>query len=201
MNNELLIIFVQNPIPGKVKKSIAKSIGEENALAVHKELLRQAEATASQLENIDVAVFYDDYIEDNDLFDINRYQKFAQSGIDLGQRMYDAFKQSFSNRYFRVVLIGSDCYELTATTISEAFDLLKKNDVVLGPAKNGAYYLIGMRRLIPALFKDKSWDSKDVFLDTLLDIKEQGYSYQLLPTLTLIDAVEDMGEEWDKLLI
>lgn len=200
MVNEILLIFVKNPVKGTVKTRLAKTIGDEGALKIYEALLRRTRAVANEIENIDKAIFYSDIIEDDDLFDKHDYQKFAQTGNDLGERMYDAFKQSFSNRYFRVVLIGSDCYTITPEIIQQAFRALREKDVVIGPAEDGGYYLIGMRRLIPKFFRDKAWSTSDVFLDTLLDVKEEGYSYEILPTLSDIDREEDLPKELRKLL-
>jgi len=76
--------------------------------------------------------------------------------------------------------------------IKEAFAVLENNDVVIGPSRNGTYYLLGMRKFLPTLFEDKNWDYQDVLMDTLLDLKKMKASYYLLKTLCAIEKQEDL---------
>jgi rSAM/selenodomain-associated transferase 1 len=191
MNKDLLIIFVRNPILGKVKTRLAATVGPEKALAVYRELLDRTRAVTINL-NCDKALFYDGYIPAVDNWDSSVFAKHIQTGNILGERMQQAFQTGFANQYNRICIIGSDCYELTTKIIQQAFRALEKNEVVIGPSADGGYYLLGMTKPLPFLFIDKSWSTDSVLRQTLLDIKERGLSVALLPTLTDVDEEKDL---------
>ena len=104
------------------------------------------------------------------------------------------FEIAFERDYKRVVIIGSDCKDLSNETIRQAYEELKKNDVVIGPAKDGGYYLLGMNSFYPELFENKQWSTENVMLDTILDVKKLGLKYSLLQPLSDVDYKEDLGE-------
>lgn len=93
--------------------------------------------------------------------------------------------------YEKVAIIGSDCFELTKAIIEEAFALLKNKDVVIGPAKDGGYYLLGMKKLIEPVFENKQWSTESVFNETINDLTENSFSFASLPVLTDVDTEED----------
>ena len=97
-----------------------------------------------------------------------------------------------SGAHRKVVVIGSDCFDITPKIIKQAFDVLPQNNFVIGPTHDGGYYLLGMTALHTTLFKNKKWSSEDVFHDTLIDIRNMNGSYKLLPELTDIDTEEDL---------
>ena len=99
---------------------------------------------------------------------------------------------SFHEEYQQVIIIGSDCFEINAGIIDYAFKALITNDVVLGPASDGGYYLLGMKRLHKSLFHNKRWSGKDVLLDTVIDLKTEGLTYELLDTLSDVDVASDL---------
>lgn len=186
-----IIIFVRNPVSGKVKTRLAKQLGDEVALSIYKTLLNH---THSVLTNItaDRFVFYADYINDNDLWENNLYHKHLQSGNDLGERMKNAFEFLFNKNYNKVVIIGSDCVELSTAIIEEALTQLETTKIVIGPANDGGYYLLGMNAFYPTAFNNKQWSTETVFKDTINDIKLTGCSYYTLPKLSDVDTAEDL---------
>lgn len=188
---DLIIIFVKNPVAGQVKTRLAKSIGNERALKVYLDLLEHTRQTTYALP-CSKAVFYSQEVVDLDVFEPSQFLKYEQEGGDLGERMLNAFQLAFHREYNKVVLIGSDCYELNAGHLREAFDALENNEVVLGPAKDGGYYLIGMQQMHQKLFVDKPWSTSDLLLDTILELKKEGASYRMLDTLSDIDTEEDL---------
>jgi rSAM/selenodomain-associated transferase 1 len=121
----LLIIFVKNPVPGKVKTRLAKTLGEEKAFKIYQQLLQHTHKVTQKLA-MDKAVFYSDAVDQEDIWNSNEFQKFVQEGSDLGKRMLNAFKTGFRNGYRKIVIIGSDTFEITAKIINEAFDALPK---------------------------------------------------------------------------
>jgi rSAM/selenodomain-associated transferase 1 len=189
MSKNLLIIFTRNPELGKVKTRLAKTIGNENALTIYKTLLVRTAKTVRKV-NCDKAVYYSVKIRDNDIWDASIFQKYLQQGEDLGVRMLNAFKDAFNANYNKVVIIGSDLYNLTPRHINEAFERLHKHDIIIGPAHDGGYYLLGMKSLYSQVFKNKDWGTSSVFKDTLNDLQDQ--SIQFLETLNDIDVYDDL---------
>jgi uncharacterized protein len=187
-----LIIFVKNPVLGKVKTRLADALGEENALLIYQKLLQHTCLITSNL-SVNKYVFYLEYINHNDLWKDEIYEKELQHGNDLGERMKNAFELLFQRGYKEIAIIGSDCYELTEEIIINAFDELKKKDVVIGPAKDGGYYLLGMNVFIPQLFAGKSWSTNNVFRETLAEIKLFKYSIYQLPLLSDVDIPADVS--------
>jgi len=192
VQNNLLMVFAKNPELGKVKTRLAKTVGDKKALEVYLKLLEHTYSIADKTF-ADKAVFYSNRIEEFDILDYYKFPKFLQKGNDLGERMDRAFGEAFAQHYQKVVIIGSDCYELNEEIIEDAFKLLNDHNVVLGPALDGGYYLLGMDRHYSHLFRDKKWSTSDVLLDTILDVKKLKLSYTLLPTLSDVDEEKDLG--------
>ncbi|MEN8886394.1 MAG: TIGR04282 family arsenosugar biosynthesis glycosyltransferase [Winogradskyella sp.] len=189
MHKNLLLIFTRNPELGKVKTRLAKKSGSETALEIYKFLLKKTRDESCKV-NADKAIYYSVKIRDNDIWDAKIYQKFKQQGDDLGQRMYNAFEKGFKLRYDKVLIIGSDLYDLSSKNIDYAFRTLDKHDVVVGPAKDGGYYLLGMNSLHTSVFYNKEWGTSTVLKDTLANLKNQ--KVKLLQTKNDIDLYEDI---------
>lgn len=197
MNREnLLIIFARNPVLGKVKTRLAREIGDERALEVYLKLLEHTHKVADEAD-CEKRVYYTESLDEFGLLDYFKFDKRLQEGENLGERMHNAMKSGFDEGYKNVVIIGSDCIELNAAKIDDAFEALSIVECVLGPASDGGYYLIGLRHMRDFLFQDKSWSSSDVLLDTLLDLQNARMSYQLLPTLNDIDTKRDLDQMRD----
>ncbi len=191
MTETLLIIFVKNPALGKVKTRLAATVGEHKALEIYRQLLQHTHDIALPLASTKI-VYYTPEIQQGDLWEENHFQKALQSEGDLGIRMMQAFQNGFAQGYQRICLIGSDCYQLTTAMLEEAFQKLMDQDVVLGPAQDGGYYLIGMRQLQVSLFKDKAWSTSSVLDQTLAAIKNADLRYALLTELIDVDEEEDL---------
>lgn len=185
---EALIIFVRNPELGKVKTRLAAGIGNEKALRVYEHLLLHTRKIAEEV-SVTKFIFYADYINDSDLW--NSFEKCLQTGDGLGDRMNTAFDYLFSEGFTNVCIVGSDCYELTSDIIKQAFEQLKTNDVVIGPVLDGGYYLLGMNKMIPQLFINKTWSTDTVFSDTLEDAAKLNFTVHQLPMLSDIDNEND----------
>ena len=188
-NNRLLLIFTRNPEIGKTKTRLAKTVGNETALEIYKFLLQKTRDISSKVTS-DKAVYYSLKIRSNDIWDETMYQKHKQVGEDLGIRMLNAFKNSFDAGYQKVLIIGSDLYDLTPEIIETAFNKLDTNDVVIGPAEDGGYYLLGMNSIHTAIFKNKNWGTETVRRDTLTDLKDK--KVHLLQELNDVDVFEDI---------
>lgn len=188
-NNKLLLIFTRNPELGKVKTRLAKTVGDETALKIYIFLLQKTHEVSLKVSS-DKAIYYSVKIRENDIWDTNSYQKHLQMGYDLGSRMQHAFQQSFKDSYQKVVIIGSDLYDLTPEIIENSFIQLDTSDLVLGPAKDGGYYLLGMKKLHPSVFQNKEWGTATVLKETLEDLKDKKVS--LLEELNDVDVYEDI---------
>jgi len=199
MFENLLIIFAKRPEAGKVKTRLAASVGDEKALEIYLKLLQHTHNVADKVA-ADKAVFYSDKIHDFDLLDYFKFPKAVQTGDDLGERMKNALALGFRKAYNKVILIGSDCITITPEIIEEAFFQLDENDVVIGPAEDGGYYLIGMKKKCDTIFEDKVWSTSDVLLDTVLDLKKLNLKYHLLETLNDVDEEKDLTDELREML-
>ncbi|MAN60102.1 MAG: glycosyltransferase [Flavobacteriaceae bacterium] len=161
-----LIIFTRNPELGKVKTRLAATLGDQAALDIYTFLLRHTVAITKNVK-ADAFVFYSEAIREDDLWPSEIFNKKLQHGTNLGERMKNAFNAIFNLGYQSAVIIGSDLFDLNTSEIDEAFTMLRDNDVVIGPAQDGGYYLLGLKKTIPALFKDKEWGTDTVLKDTL----------------------------------
>ncbi len=191
---EILIIFVKNPIPGKVKSRLASSIGVAGALSVYKKLLSKTKQTVLKLE-IPRRICYSDFIDYNDQWPNHIFQKRLQEGQDLGARMHHAIQEAWQEDCGKICLIGSDIYELSAEIIHDAFELLDNADVVIGPSVDGGYYLIGMKIPIKEVLENKNWGTSSVLQETIDELKKMGKTYALLTPLNDIDELEDIKDE------
>ena len=190
MNKNLLLIFTRNPELGKAKTRLAKKVGDETALEIYKFLLERTRNISSEVKTADKAVYYSVKIRENDIWNPEVFQKHQQFGEDLGIRIKNAFKNGFDAGYKKVLIIGSDLYDLSSKNIEKAFHELDTNDVVIGPAVDGGYYLLGMNSLEEKVFKNKDWGTETVRKDTLADLKNK--KVKLLEFKNDIDVYEDI---------
>lgn len=187
----LLMIFTRNPELGKCKTRLAATIGNQNALDIYAFLLAH---TAALTKSVNAAkqVWYSEEIWENDIWDRAIFDKKLQLGDDLGIRMAHAFQEGFTAGFERIIVIGSDMYDLTATDIDKAFTFLESKDVVIGPADDGGYYLLGMTAFNGALFQNKSWGTETVLQNTLDDLSQK--NIHLLATRNDLDIYEDIKD-------
>ena len=189
MPKNLLLVFTKNPELGKVKTRLAKTVGNTTALKIYIFLLERTRDIVVKV-SADKAVYYSVKVRENDIWDASTFQKHQQVGEDLGIRMLHAFKNGFKAGYEKVMIIGSDLYDITAETIENAFIALENNEVVIGPAEDGGYYLLGMNSLEEKVFKNKDWGTETVRKNTLEDLKDK--KVFLLGELNDVDIFEDI---------
>lgn len=189
MNGNAVIVFVKNPELGKVKTRLGETIGHEKALRIYKKLI-QITMEAVNGTDATVYVYYSDSLPEGE-HPVGTTR--VQSGRGLGERMKNAFLEVFGDGAKQAVIIGSDCPEMSCAILDEAFSMLGVADVALGPANDGGYYLLGMKRLNGAFFENKEWSTALVLEQTLADIRKLGLSYAQLPELTDLDTIEDLA--------
>jgi rSAM/selenodomain-associated transferase 1 len=192
MEKSALIILIRNPILGCVKTRLAADIGNLNALNVYKSLLSYTRDITNSIHSSRL-LFYSDFIDFNDDWEDTTYKKYLQSGNDFGEKMLNAFNIALAQHELAVI-IGSDCFELSSEIIELAFKNLKSFDVVIGPAKDGGYYLLGLKKTYPELFQDKNWSTDSVLSETLNSVKNLELTYYFLPLLSDIDTLKDLKE-------
>ena len=192
MNKNLIIVFVRTPELGKVKTRLAKSIGDVSALTIYKLLLKHTATVLHDL-SFDKVVYYSEKVEENDFWEARLFEKKRQKGADLGKRMQHAFETAFEQGYQKVLIIGSDLFDLKSIHITNAFDALENHDLTIGPSLDGGYYLLGMKELYPAVFKNKKWGTDSILGNTLKDLQQQ--NVKLLEALNDIDTFEDLQQQ------
>ena len=198
MTKQALLIFAKNPKAGKVKTRLAATIGTDAALYVYKQLVEHTVSVTNCLPD-DKIMFYSDFVFDEDAWNTEHYLKQLQNGKDLGERMNNAFASTFKNGYDRIVIIGTDCPALNAEIIMNAFACLDKYDVVIGPAEDGGYYLLGLKQLCSEVFENIPWSTSTVFDDTTRKCAALQLTYGLLPVLNDIDEENDLlKSKWQK---
>lgn len=191
-NDSALGIMFRIPEHGKVKKRLAAQIGHDEALKAYSSMLYETITNVSRLKGVDIYGFYEGKVSQQtnvlEIFDV-----LAQHGKDIGEKMLNAVNQLLKMGYNKVILIGSDSPDVPLKIIYEAFDKLDHHDIVVGPSEDGGYYLIGMKRLLPAVFKDISWGTSDVMSSTLENIKKAKLSVSLLSQWYDIDNLTSLN--------
>ena len=189
-SNNLLLIFTRNPELGKCKTRLAATVGNEAALEIYKFLLQH---TISITENLDFdkQIYYSEEVWEEDVWNAKTFEKKLQKGIDLGERMQNAFIDGFKAGYKNICIIGSDMFDLSQNDLENAFRQLDNHDFVVGPAEDGGYYLLGMNSLNEKLFQDKAWGTGNVLKHTLADL--EGENYTSLATRNDVDLYEDIS--------
>ncbi|GAA0879701.1 TIGR04282 family arsenosugar biosynthesis glycosyltransferase [Algoriphagus jejuensis] len=185
-----LIIFQKNAIRGHVKTRLATSVGDDHALEIYNWLTTYTHQIAQQVK-VDRYLFYSDFVPELAEDCKNDYQFELQSGSNLGDRMHNAFKKLFENGYSNVVIIGTDCADLEISDLNDAYMALSHSDLVIGPANDGGYYLLGMSGYHPEVFDEIPWSTSKV-LELTLDIANKlGLDYEFLNIRSDIDTFED----------
>lgn len=193
MKDTAIIVFQKHAIAGHVKTRLAKTVGNQKALWIYKSMVLY---TYQQLEkvknNMDVHVFYDQGPALPDAYlEQYAFPHHIQEGADLGARMLHAFRKIQQLGYSRMLIIGTDCPELTEELLLEAQAVLATQDVVIGPSQDGGYYLLGLRDPLQYLFQDIPWSTEQVLPLTRQRANEKGLGLTLLAELNDIDTEED----------
>lgn len=190
-SKNLLLIFTRNPELGKCKTRLAAKVGDEAALSIYKFLLNHTVSITAGLY-AKKTVYYSEEIWMQDIWDNKIFDKKLQQGNDLGDRMANAFLDGFQQDFEKIIVIGSDMYDLSQEDLENAFKALDDNNFVIGPAIDGGYYLMGMKKFKPEVFQNKDWGTPTVLQSTLEDLK--GESLALLDAKNDVDHYEDIKD-------
>jgi len=190
--NRRVLLFARYPRPGQVKTRLIPRLGEKTAAGLQRRMTESALSTVLSLQGVEAELLYTGAGR-------SRFRSWLGPGPeyreqtrgDLGNRLKEAFADSLNGER-AVVAAGSDIPGIRTEHYIQAFQGLEENDIVIGPADDGGYYLIGMKELHPALFAGIKWGSPEVFQTTVQKARLQGLSYSLLPPLSDIDRPEDL---------
>ena len=191
MDNPALLLMVKNPIAGKTKTRLAAEVGNDRALEIYARLTAHTRSQASALRGVTRYLYYSEFVDSADDWPATDYIKLVQVGAGLGERMSAAFQRAFDRGHDRVVIIGSDCPGLTTEILQASFAALSDNDLVIGPATDGGYYLLGLRHPQPRLFTDMAWSTDQVAGETLRRAQVQALRVSELPILSDVDRLAD----------
>lgn len=188
-----IIVFIKNPRLGHVKTRLAKDIGDKRALEIYLKLTAHTQRVLSAVPYVNRNVYYSEFIDDADDWSSDLFIKGLQSDGDLGDRIKHAFTEVFKENE-KVIIIGSDCAQLSADHILQAVDALDQHNVVIGPSLDGGYYLLGMDSNYKFLFENIEWSTESVFEETKSKALAQKLTVSEIEKLSDIDYIED----WEK---
>jgi rSAM/selenodomain-associated transferase 1 len=196
----LVVVFLKLPTPGRVKTRLAASIGDDEAAMIYTELVRRTFA-ALPTEGSTIWLYAEPAARLNQveswIDSLGTYSWRARARIvpqpdgDLGDRLTAVFRQAFAESYRHVIAVGTDCPLVTTGHFHDAFERLETTDAVIGPAMDGGYYLIGLRRETPELFFQIPWSSPSVFEATRSAAASAGLTTSILEPLRDVDSIHD----------
>jgi len=196
MQTSVLIVFTRWPEPGKSKTRFIPVLGADGAADLQRQMALHAISHAREVarrEQVALEVRFAGGTADGMREWLGGGMDYHPQGEgDLGARMERAFRDAFSRGAERVVLVGTDCPGLDEAVMRAAFAALRGKDLVLGPATDGGYWLIGLRRPAPALFEDMPWSTDSVLERTLDRARSLSLSVHTLEPLPDVDRPEDL---------
>ena len=190
-----IIVYCRYPELGKVKTRLAADCGEQGALAVYKKLL------SCVFQNIEESGYpFEVHCAGGSERSIEEWLQGmsfkAQIDGDLGDKLQNSVREYFQENKSPLVIIGSDQKDINKPLLEETELKLKSHDVVIGPAKDGGYYLIALKKAYLGLFENISWSTSAVLSETIQKIQMNGLSYCLLEEKVDIDHLIDVPEDW-----
>jgi uncharacterized protein len=190
--NSCIVMFARAPVKGQVKTRLIPALGEQGALDMHMQLMNR------QMKVLNKCAFctkqlWVDQIQEHSAFANFKGKVKLQRGVSLGEKMFHAAEDVLKESS-KVVIIGSDCPSIDEDYLELALHELDKssNDVVLGPALDGGYVLIGMKHPHHEIFQDIEWGSELVLQQTITKLYNCNLGFMTLPVLRDIDTAEDL---------
>ncbi len=191
MQTELLIVFVKAPRAGQVKTRLARAIGADAANVAYRRLAETVLDSLRELPQVQLRFAPDDAANEIRPWLRADWNALEQGAGDLGARLERGFDEAFAGGAQRVVVIGSDCPDISVADVQDAWDALRRADVVLGPATDGGYWLLGLRAPQPALLQNMEWSTSTVLAETLARCKASRLRVRQLRELSDVDTIED----------
>lgn len=197
--NDLLIIFVDNSKIEDSKNKLATELGDKAAIEIQNKIIEYTYNVVSKALFVDIAVYYSQEPNNNDIWEEMKCKKFEQKGNTISQSIKHAFYDSFNYGYKRIVAIGSQSLEINHAIIDKAFDILYTGKTVLGPASNGDLYLVGLNYPFPQFFNHNNWGKKHLFQYTKRLLEELDIEFSILEKKTIVKSLEDIEPHYEKL--
>lgn len=196
ISKKKLILFTRYPVPGKAKTRLIPELGEKGAADLQEIMTGLAVLNVrcfSAVSGADIEMCFEGAGKTKMRRWLGKGIKFRCQGKgDLGQRMNRAFTNAFEEGCERVVIIGCDCPQIDRKCLSAAFNALENNDIVIGPATDGGYYLIGLSKPVPEIFMNIDWGTDSVFQQTITTAEDKNYKTAQLHKLPDIDRPDDL---------
>jgi rSAM/selenodomain-associated transferase 1 len=191
----VLVLMARAPEPGRAKTRLAPVLGEAGAAELHRQLVLHACRALAGAGLGEVHLWLSGTADEAFLNaclarGVGKVER--QRGADLGERMWHAASCSLAQAS-TVLMVGSDAPGLDASYLQRARGLLDSSDLVIGPARDGGYVLLGMRSAPRQLFEDIAWGGSAVLRSTLDRVAALGWRCALLPSLPDIDRPEDLA--------
>lgn len=191
-----LIIMTRYPEAGKTKTRLIPALGAESAAYLHSQLIKHTwnkvcEQTNSPNYDIDIRYFGGTTDKMQQLLDGNANCK-PQQGDSLGEKMHTSVVSAFEAGVSKTILIGTDCPEINSEIINNAFKKLNTSDVVIGPATDGGYYLLGQSKPVEKVFEGIEWGTDVVLHQTLVRCNDASLSVEQLAPRSDVDYPEDL---------
>ncbi len=190
MNRNALIIIAKYPEKESVKTRLKGLIPDDKRLELYVTLLNRTMQKLGAIPGVDTFIAYAPESAGEYFSRFNAGLIPLQEG-DLGAGMLHAFREVFKASYEKAALVGVDIPDISSSIILNAFDALSGSDLVFGPAKDGGYYLVGMKKLVREVFEDVPWSSEKTLQKSLHQAGRYGYSVSLTETLYDIDTIDD----------
>src|SRR4051794_2953734 len=194
MRCEHLIIFLKAPREGLVKTRLARAIGPEAACDAYRQLIGVLVSSLAILPEVELRFAPDDAVSEIRAWQQPTWDLRGQGEGDLGDRLQSAFANAFAGGAERVVIIGSDCPSVVVQDIEAAWGALRDHELVLGPARDGGYWLIGLNQPEPGLFRKMTWSTETVLHETVRRAQGAGLTVKLLQELADVDDERDWEE-------
>ncbi len=193
----VVLAILKAPRPGYVKTRLGRQVGFERATRIYRAMVERQ--LRSVPENFRTEAHYTPRGAAAEMraWLGNNHRFYLQSEGDLGQRLASAFARAFRRGGKEVIAIGGDCPDLDGDCLTDAVHRLKRSEVVIGPAADGGYYLIGLRHPAPQLFDGIAWSSSKVLQQTLERVAARGLTCDLMPIKEDIDDGESLRRHLD----
>jgi rSAM/selenodomain-associated transferase 1 len=199
---KLLVVVAKEPVPGKVKTRLYPELSPIDAAGLYQCFLHDRIGEISTLTGIDMAIAYTPEEAEKTFaaLALGNFELFAQRGKHLGERLHNIFLDKFDRGYRAVSIVDSDSPDLPKSVMEASFQLLlsKQAEVVFGPCHDGGYYLVGMRKPHPELFRNIPWSTENVLSTTLEKARKLGINVKLLTRWSDLDTFEDLLEFYNR---
>jgi len=199
---KLLVIVAKDPVPGKVKTRLLPQLSPAVAADLYRCFLLDRISEINALNGVDRAIAYtpEGARKTFTALALDGFKLFPQRGKDLGERLNNIFLEKLALGYNAVSIVDSDSPDLPNSIVEESFQLLlsKQAEVVFGPCHDGGYYLVGMQKPHPELFRNIPWSTDNVLSTTLEKAKKMGLNVKMLSYWNDLDTFQDLLKFYNK---